>query len=1228
MEMLILLALIMFAAPMVLSIIALTRMERHRRRIAALEKELSGLRDQFQRRPSEAWPAPPPAPERETAPPAPSTLSPPMPKEAARPPVPSAVRPPAAIPAPRQAPPIPAPLPVPKPQPSSADAPVASSGPRPPGRPAAPPPPRPPVFRMPSFDWEGLVGVKLFSWVAGVALLLAAVFFLRYSIDRGWLMPPVRMAIGLLVGIGLLVLCEMKAARKYPVTANAMDASAIAILFSTFFAAHALWHIIGSAADFLLLVLVTIVAVLLSIRRDSMFIALLGLVGGFSTPALLSTGENRPIPLFGYLLLLNVGLAWVASRKKWPLLTALSLAFTTIYQWAWVAKFLTAAQLPLAAGIFLIFPLSLFAALTIGRKQDRGKSLSPLHDQATSLSASLPLLFAVYIAAVPGFGAHYAILFGFLFLVVAGLFAVALVRGFEILHACGGLSAILVFAVWLGISYHRGAWPSVLAFVALFVLFYLAAPFIAHRFGREFSGPGRHAVFAGAFLLFPIPALIVAEPACAAPGLPFLVLFVLIFAAAAVAIASGRSAVYYLAAFFALAAEAGWSSKYLTPERLYAAMALYLVFGLFYIGVPMAARRWKRPLRPEGGSALLVLSSLALLVFLAAGPTAQVAVWAIALLLLVLNAGLFFESSAGRVPIAALAGTVLSWTVLAALWASASLNLILLPALAVVCGFALLVLAGNIWMQGRASGMDAHLLRNGIFLGLAGHLFLFAVAAQQSLAVPPWPLLGVLLVLDLAVGAAALYARRCEPHLSALVASAFILMVWVATARVAPWPTAGILSAGGLALIGFVWIRLAGRIGLQTAPFAWSAVVAVVLAQFVCIVAAWQPGAPGLGLLLPTHLIFIAALLALAWFRGTQALAIVAVVPAAIAVSLWQAAHAGPEFWSRQLLFALPVYLVFVGYPLVLGRRAGASAGPYLAAIMASVPFFFQARHSIIQAGAESIIGILPVAQATLMAVLLKRLLDIEPRGSRHLGRLALVAGAALAFVTVAIPLQLEKEWITIGWALEGAALAWLYGKIPRRGLLYAATGLLVTVFVRLALNPSVLSYAPRGSLRILNWYLYAYLVPAAAMIFAGRLLAKTKDAIAQTRLRVSALCSAGGAILLFLLLNIEIADYYSAGPAITFNFSAALAQDLTYTLGWALFAVALLATGIAARSKPARVSAIILLVVTILKCFVHDLARLGGLYRVISFVGLALCLALVALALQKFVLSLRKEPE
>ena len=360
------------------------------------------------------------------------------------------------------------------------------------------PPPKPPFAApapAPSFDWESLIGVKLFAGIAGVALVLAAVFFLRYSIDQGWLQPPVRVAIGVLVSVVLLVLCELKAAREYPATANALDGAAIAILFATFFAAHTLWNLIPAAATFVLLAIVTALAVLLSIRRESLFIAVLGLLGGFATPALVSTGENRPIPLFAYLLLLNVGLAWVAYRKVWPVLTWLTLGLTTLYQLVWVARFLEESSLSIAMGIFLVFPLAAAVGLTIAgpRGDGKGDRTARSFERTAMLSAGVPLIFAGYLASVPAYGAHAALLLGFLLIVDAGLLAISIARGQALLHAVGGLTTLVVLAVWLATSYVPGeGWTAGLVCTAGFVVLYLGALPLARWFGRPFSsGPVR-----------------------------------------------------------------------------------------------------------------------------------------------------------------------------------------------------------------------------------------------------------------------------------------------------------------------------------------------------------------------------------------------------------------------------------------------------------------------------------------------------------------------------------------------------------------------------------------------------------------------------------------------------------------------------------------------------------------------------------------------------------------
>jgi uncharacterized membrane protein len=165
-----------------------------------------------------------------------------------------------------------------------------------------------------------------------------------------------------------------------------------------------------------------------------------------------------------------------------------------------------------------------------------------------------------------------------------------------------------------------------------------------------------------------------------------------------------------------------------------------------------------------------------------------------------------------------------------------------------------------------------------------------------------------------------------------------------------------------------------------------------------------------------------------------------------------------------------------------------------------------------------------------------------------------------------------------------------------------------------------VFLYAPRG-MRVLNWYLYTYLLCAAAMLLAAWWLSRTEDRVLGS-IRSSHLLNAGATILLFLLLNIEIADFYATGQTIAFRFGVTVAQDLTYTIGWLIFGMVLLGIGIYLVNRPARVAAVSLIAVTTFKCFLYDLASLEGLHRVASFVGLGISLALVSLALQKYVLS------
>ena len=1124
-----------------------------------------------------------------------SAASPP-PAEPKPQPEPNVVVPPAV---PEPEPVVTAPLPEPQPEPIAAFEAEPEIAPEPEREPPAPPPPPTPHPPFPTpaprkpFDWESLIGVRLFSWIAGIALVLAALFFLSYSVEHGWLSPPVRASLGLATGIILLLVCELRVARNYSFTANAMDGAGIAILYATLFAMHALWHLLPAAAVFALMLIVTVIAVLLSIRRDSVFIALLGLVGGFATPALLSTGENKPIALFSYLLLLNVGLLWVAIQRRWPLLTLLSVVFTVIYEWGWISKFLTASQLPLAVSIFTLFAAAAAVSLWMRRQADEAQRR---FDLAATSSAGLPLLFAIYVAAVSSYGVQYNVLFTFLLFITCGLSVIAIVRGPVWLHLLGGATVALVLIVWRASSYTPEAWPGILTWIAVFVVIQLA---LSH------FTPTPDTVVAPLFMVL-FPALAMLPDPASSPLLLFGTLFALVVLIAAYAIRHNAGLAYAIAAFIAIATEGVWSVDNVTPERLTTALTIYAVFALLFLAVPVIARRLGRNIVSQKVMLLLILGSIGVVFFLSIGEVAHYALPALAILLALINVGAISEARASQRSILAIAAILLSWIVITIWCANAMTVENLVASLAMIGGFALLAVAGGVFISRGEEG-DA----STTYLGLIGHLFLLAVAVQPTLAFPPWPLLTVLFVLDLAIGAAALYLRRVNLMTSAMAASQLVLMVWAANAKAAPWPVAAFVAAIAVCAIALVWFRIDRR-------FAVSAIVALALGDIVVMIAGGTATTPVFASLLASHLVIGIALLAVAWLIEGHDIAVFAVVLLGIATAFSRAATP-----AQQLGFAGAIYAIFIAYPLLLGTRAKRFVQPYLAAVLAGIPFFIFARMAIEEAGNGDVIGLLPLFQAALMLLLVWRLLRIEPAGERLLTRLALTAAAALAFITIAIPLQLEKQWITIGWALEGAALVWLFRRIPHRGLLAWSAALLAAAFVRLSINPAVLSYHPASHMAIVNWYLYTYLVSAAAFFLAARLLPeKEADDYKPAR----PIANACGTILLFFLVNIEIADFYSTGPTLTFDFfSSSLAQDLTYTIGWAVFAVAMLIAGLVLHSRGARVAAIILLLVTVLKCFLHDLARLGGLYRVGSLLGLTISLLLVGVLLQKFVI--RKTP-
>ena len=185
--------------------------------------------------------------------------------------------------------------------------------------------------------------------------------------------------------------------------------------------------------------------------------------------------------------------------------------------------------------------------------------------------------------------------------------------------------------------------------------------------------------------------------------------------------------------------------------------------------------------------------------------------------------------------------------------------------------------------------------------------------------------------------------------------------------------------------------------------------------------------------------------------------------------------------------------------------------------------------------------------------------------------------------------------------------------------------GLLIVAFIRLALNPAVLSYHARTATPVFNWYFYTYGITAVSLFVAARLLAPPRNSVSGTN--APPLFWGLGTVLAFLLVNIEITDFFTkAGTvALTFEFGGNFARDMSYSIAWSLFALLLLIIGIRKRLAPVRYASIGLLGVTLLKLFLHDLSQLDQLYRIAAFIVVAVIAMLASYLYQRFLVPVEK---
>jgi hypothetical protein len=368
-------------------------------------------------------------------------------------------------------------------------------------------------------------------------------------------------------------------------------------------------------------------------------------------------------------------------------------------------------------------------------------------------------------------------------------------------------------------------------------------------------------------------------------------------------------------------------------------------------------------------------------------------------------------------------------------------------------------------------------------------------------------------------------------------------------------------------------------------------------------------------------LLLVVLLLGLTKIFSLDLLACVALGSTILLEHAWQFAHFKKEDAGIPILWYLGFTAVFTVFPFIFHRQFARKSILWASAALAA-PLHFYLVYDVVRATHphSGMLGLVPAAFAIPSLLGLAALLRLTPKESpARNAQLALFGGAALFFITLIFPIQFDRQWITLGWALEGAALCWLFHRVPHPGLRIAGIALLLISFARLVCNPAVLAYHPRAATPIFNWYLYTYGIVAICLFVAARLLAPPRNLVLNKN--ALPLLNSLGTILGFVLLNIEIADYFTKSGAyeLTFHFSGNFARDMSYTIAWALFALLLLIVGIRKRNKAARYASLALLGFVLLKLFFHDLSQLQQLYRIAALIIVAIIAILASFLYQRF---------
>jgi uncharacterized membrane protein len=183
-------------------------------------------------------------------------------------------------------------------------------------------------------QWEEFIGTNLLNKIGIVILVIGVSYGVKYSIDHNLMSPITRVILGYVAGLALAIVA-LRIKPNYKTFSAVLLSGGMSTFYFITYAAYDIFALMPQELAFVLMVVFTGFTVFAAVHYDQKVIAIIGLVGAYAVPFLLSDGSGRVVILFSYVTIVNIGILVLGFKKDWKLLYYLAFGLTWLIYAAW-----------------------------------------------------------------------------------------------------------------------------------------------------------------------------------------------------------------------------------------------------------------------------------------------------------------------------------------------------------------------------------------------------------------------------------------------------------------------------------------------------------------------------------------------------------------------------------------------------------------------------------------------------------------------------------------------------------------------------------------------------------------------------------------------------------------------------------------------------------------------------------------------------------------------------